>query len=119
MPQRDIVVMGASAGGVEALKETVEGLPPDIRGSFFIVLHFPPFEKSYLPEILSRVGPLPAVHPKHGDLIQPRHIYVAPPDRHLLVRDGRIELWRGPRKITRGRRSIRCSGQQPKPMARE
>jgi two-component system chemotaxis response regulator CheB len=117
MPQRDIVVMGASAGGVEAL-ETV-GLRPDILASFFIVLHFLLFEKSYLPEILSRVGPLPAVHPKHGDFIRPRYIYVAPPDRHLLVRDGRIELWRGPKEITRGRLSIRCSGQQPKPMARE
>ena len=59
MPQRDIVVMGASAGGVDALKETVEGLRPDIRASFFIVLHFPPFKESHLPEILSRVGPLP------------------------------------------------------------
>src|SRR5437870_4310162 len=71
MPERDIVVMGASAGGVDALKETVRGLRPDIRASFFVVLHFPPFEKSHLPAILSRVGPLPAVHPKSGDLIQP------------------------------------------------
>jgi len=90
--------MGASAGGVDALKETVEGLRPDIRASFFIVLHFPAFKESHLPEILSRVGPLPAVHPKNGDSIQPGHIYVAPPDRHLLVRDGRIELWRGPKE---------------------
>jgi two-component system, chemotaxis family, protein-glutamate methylesterase/glutaminase len=98
MPERDIVVMGASAGGVEALRETVRGLRPDIRASFFIVLHFPPFQKSHLPGILSRVGPLPAVHPNNGDVIQLRHIYVAPPDRHLLVRDGRIELWRGPKE---------------------
>ena len=73
MPERDIVVMGASAGGVEALKETIRGLRPDIRASFFVVLHFPPFQKSHLPEILSRVGPLPSVHPNNGDLIQPRH----------------------------------------------
>jgi two-component system, chemotaxis family, protein-glutamate methylesterase/glutaminase len=98
MPQRDIVVIGASAGGVDALKETVEGLRPDIRASFFIVLHFPPFKESHLPEILSRVGPLPTVHANDGDSIQPGHIYVAPPDRHLLVRDGRIELWRGPKE---------------------
>jgi chemotaxis response regulator CheB len=92
MPQRDIVVIGASAGGVGALKETVERLRPDIRASFFIVLHFPPFKESHLPQILSRVGPLPADHPNNGDPIQPGHIYVAPPDRHLLVRDGRIQL---------------------------
>jgi two-component system, chemotaxis family, protein-glutamate methylesterase/glutaminase len=73
MPERDIVVMGASAGGVEALKETIRGLRPDIRASFFVVLHFPPFQKSHLPEILSRIGPLPAVHPNNGDLIQPRY----------------------------------------------
>jgi two-component system, chemotaxis family, protein-glutamate methylesterase/glutaminase len=90
--------MGASAGGVDALEETVRGLQPDIRASFFIVLHFPPFKESHLPEILSRVGPLPAVHPNDGDPIQPGYIYVAPPDRHLLVRDGRIELWRGPKE---------------------
>ena len=98
MPQRDIVVIGASAGGVDALKETVGGLRPDIRASFFIVLHFPPFKESHLPEILSRAGPLPAIHANDGDSIQPGHIYVAPPDRHLLVGDGRIELWRGPKE---------------------
>src|SRR5438132_5971945 len=98
MAARDIVVIGASAGGVEALKHLVRGLSPDIRASFFVVLHFPPFEKSHLPEILSRVGVFPALHPKNGDSIQPGHIYVAPPDQHLLINDGRIELWRGPKE---------------------
>src|SRR5205823_913263 len=96
--KRDIVVIGASAGGVETLKATVRDLPPDVPASFFVVLHFPPFEKSHLPEILSRAGPLRAVHAKNGDLIQPGRIYIAPPDQHLLIQDGRIELWHGPKE---------------------
>ena len=98
MAERDIVVIGASAGGVEALKKVVQGLSPDIQASFFVVLHFPPFQKSHLPEILSKVGVFPANHPRNGDSIQPGRIYVAPPDQHLLVKDGRIELWRGPKE---------------------
>src|SRR2546426_3652688 len=98
MRGRDIVVIGASAGGVTALKELVRGLPSGMRASFFVVLHFPPFQRSHLPEILSRAGAFPAIHPGNGDSIQPGRIYIAPPDRHLLVRDGRIELWRGPKE---------------------
>src|SRR5437016_10618338 len=98
MAERDIVVIGASAGGVEALKDLVRGFPPDIRACFFVVLHFPPFQKSHLPEILSKVGVFPAHHAKNGDLIQPGRIYVAPPDQHLLINDGRIQLWRGPKE---------------------
>src|SRR6266481_4923973 len=98
MAERDIVVIGASAGGVEALKDLVRGLSPDIRASFFVVLHFPAFQKSHLPEILSSVGVLPANHARNGDPILPGHIYVAPPNQHLLVKDGRVELWHGPKE---------------------
>lgn len=118
MPQRDIVVMGASAGGVDALEETVRGLRPDIRASFFIVLHFPPFRESHLPEILSRAGPLPAIHPNDGDSIQPGHIYVAPPGIYWYE-TAALSCGEDPKRITRGLLSIRCSSQQPKPMARE
>src|SRR2546421_11683861 len=95
---RDVVVIGASAGGVEALKELVGGFSSDIRASFFVVLHFPPFQKSHLPEILSNSGVFPASHAKDGEPIQKGRIYIAPPDRHLLIKDGRIELWRGPKE---------------------
>ena len=98
MPSRDIVVIGASAGGVEALIALVRELPPDLPAAIFVVLHVPPYAVSHLPAILSRSGPLSAVHARHGEVIVPGRIYVAPPDRHLLVRLGRVELYRGPRE---------------------
>jgi two-component system, chemotaxis family, protein-glutamate methylesterase/glutaminase len=98
MTQRDIVVIGASAGGIQALTALVAGLPRDFPASLLVVVHIPPYAVSRLPEILSRSGPLPAVHAQHGEVIEPGCIYIAPPDRHLLVRTGRIELSRGPRE---------------------
>ena len=98
MPGRDIIVVGASAGGVEALSQLAAGLPKDLPAAVFIVLHVPAQGTSVLPQILSRVGPLPATHPQDGEPIHVGHIYVAPPDRHLLVRDGHVRLTRGPRE---------------------
>ncbi len=87
MVRGDIVVVGASAAGVEALTEIVGGLRPDIQASFFVVLHFPTFQTSYLPEVPIRAGVFPAIHPRNNDSIQQGRIYVAPPDRHTLVKD--------------------------------
>jgi two-component system chemotaxis response regulator CheB len=99
MAGRDIIVVGASAGGIEALVELAGGLPPAFPASVFIVCHFPPGGRSVLPEILSRAGPLLASHPVDGDLILPGHIYVAPPDRHLALGPGdRIRLNREARE---------------------
>lgn len=98
MAQRDIVVIGASAGGIAALTTLLSGLPADFPAALFVVVHIPPSAISRLPEILSRAGPLPATHAQHGEAIAPGHIYVAPPDRHLLVRQGWIDLFRGPRE---------------------
>ena len=94
--RRDIVVVGASAGGVEALAEFASRLPADLPAAVFIVLHMPAYGHSVLPEILNRRGPLPAQHPKHEERIRAGRIYVAPPDHHLLVRAGRVLLTRGP-----------------------
>jgi len=94
----DIVVIGASAGGVEALVELVRVLPPDIPAAIFVVLHVSPQATSVLPRILSRSGLLPAVHPADGDPIERGRIYVAPPDRHLLLHEGRVHVVRGPRE---------------------
>jgi two-component system chemotaxis response regulator CheB len=96
--KRDIIVIGASAGGVEALKQIAAELPADFPGSVFAVVHFPPYGTSFLPEILGRAGKLPALHPEDGETIRPGTIYVGPPDRHLLLEQGRVCLSRGPRE---------------------
>jgi two-component system chemotaxis response regulator CheB len=98
MPRRDIIVIGASAGGVEALMELARRLPPDLPAAVFVVLHVPPQGTSVLPSILNRARTLPAVHPHDRQAIQPGRIYVAPPDYHMLLRDGKIALARGPRE---------------------
>jgi two-component system, chemotaxis family, protein-glutamate methylesterase/glutaminase len=90
-------VIGASAGGVEALRDLVAELPPDYAGALLVVLHVAPAGTSVLPQILSRAGDVPAAHAEDGEPIQAGRIYVAPPDRHLLVADGHLSLDRGPR----------------------
>ncbi len=98
MPKRDTIVIGGSAGAIEALLTIVTALPADLPAAIFVVVHVPPGAYSRLPEILTRAGQLPATHAVHGQAIDLGHIYVAPPDRHLLVRQGYLELTRGPRE---------------------
>ena len=98
MPNRDIFIIGTSAGGVEALTVLARGLPAGFPGSIFVVMHIPAQSHSLLPAILSRYGHLPAVHPVDGDQIKPGHIYIAPPDHHMLLESGFIRLNRGPRE---------------------
>jgi two-component system chemotaxis response regulator CheB len=95
---RRVIVIGASAGGVEALVRLVGGLPADLDAAVFVVLHMPPFARSRLPEILERVGRLPVVTAVDGQPIESGQIYVAPPDRHLLVRRDHLSLGAGPRE---------------------
>ncbi len=97
-PTHDIIVVGASAGGVEALINLVSGLPADLPAAVFVVLHIPAHMPSHLPAILDRHGPLPAAHAENGAAIARGRIYVAPPDHHLLLRHGYVELSRGPRE---------------------
>jgi two-component system, chemotaxis family, protein-glutamate methylesterase/glutaminase len=98
LPARDVIVVGASAGGVEALSELVRGLPPGLPAAVFVVCHFPTGPRSLLPEILSRQGPLLARHASDGEPIYPGHIYVAPPDYHLVLEPGLVRLGHGPRE---------------------
>lgn len=95
MPTHDIIVIGASAGGVEALSKLVAELPRSLRASVFVVLHLSR-GRSVLPEILSRAGVLPAIHPNDGDPIEPGRIYVSRPDHHLTLEPGRIRILHGP-----------------------
>ena len=105
MPGHDIIVVGDSAGGVEALCQLVPLLPPDLPAAVFIVLHISSQGTSVLPQILNREiakrhknSTLKAVHPQDDEEIVHGQIYIAPPDRHLLVKDGYIRLARGPRE---------------------
>jgi two-component system, chemotaxis family, protein-glutamate methylesterase/glutaminase len=96
VPPKALVVVGASAGGVEALRALVAGLPPDLDAAVLVVLHIPRSGPSALPTILNRAGPLPATHATDGEPLRAGHIYVAPSDHHLLVLDHRGQLSRGP-----------------------
>lgn len=93
---RDLVVVGASAGGVEALRAFAGGLPPDLPAAVLVVLHLPPGGTSALASILSRSGPLPASVARAGEALTPGQIRVAPPDHHLMVADRRTILSHGP-----------------------
>ena len=95
-PTYDLVVIGTSAGGVAALKTIAGGLPADFPGSVLIVIHTAPDAPGMMPQILDRVCPLPVRHPENGAAILPGHVYVAPPDHHLIVRDRHLHLSRGP-----------------------
>jgi two-component system chemotaxis response regulator CheB len=98
MPPQRIIVIGASAGGVEAVTQVARGLPSDIDSALFVTIHFPPTSASALPRILNRAGPLPATHARDGEHIEAGKIYIAPPDHHLLIFRDRMRLHRGPRE---------------------
>jgi two-component system, chemotaxis family, protein-glutamate methylesterase/glutaminase len=96
--RKDIIVVGASAGGFEALRVLVGKLPADFPASLFVVLHTSPESPAMLADILGRSGPLPAVNAQDRDRIRPGTIYVAPPDRHLLIEPNVVRLTRGPKE---------------------
>ncbi|MCA3187221.1 MULTISPECIES: chemotaxis protein CheB [unclassified Cupriavidus] len=89
--RRDIVVVAASRGSLPVLKTLVEGLGKGLDVALLVVLHIGR-HRSILPELLSKWGPFPAYHPQDGEAIQHGRIYVAPPDRHMVVRDETICL---------------------------
>lgn len=91
---RCVVAVGASAGGVSALRRFVDGLNADVSAPILIVQHIGPYP-SILPDLLCRAGRLPATHAREGDELRAGHIYVAPPDHHMLVEDGAIRLSHG------------------------
>jgi two-component system, chemotaxis family, protein-glutamate methylesterase/glutaminase len=91
------VVVGASAGGVEAIGAVVGALPGDFPGVVLVVLHLAPTATSALPQILARAGALDAKHAEDGEALEPGCIYVAPPNHHMIVADGHVRLDPGPR----------------------
>jgi two-component system chemotaxis response regulator CheB len=97
-PPRNVVVVGASAGGVEALGQFVSALPPDLPAAVLVVLHVAPGGTSVLPGILNRAGPLAAAPVGDGEPLDEGRIYVGVPDRHLVLEDGLVRAPRGPRE---------------------
>jgi two-component system, chemotaxis family, protein-glutamate methylesterase/glutaminase len=98
MPGHDIIVVGASAGGVEALVTLARSLQRNLQAAVFVVLHIPAQSPSLLPEILSRAGPLKAVQATDDMRIEQGHIYIAPPDHHMLVEEDKVRVVRGPKE---------------------
>lgn len=98
MPGQDIIVIGASMGGLEALQALLPGLADDTPAALFIVWHMAAESLGLLPDLLSRLSPLPIANAQDAEPIQPGHIYVAPPDHHLLIERGHVRLTRGPKE---------------------
>ena len=98
MQTKHIVVVGASAGGIEALRTLVGGLPAEFSAPVCIVMHTAPLSPGVLDNILSRAGRLPASNARMGERLRPGRIYVAPPDCHLLVEPGVLRVTKGPKE---------------------
>jgi two-component system chemotaxis response regulator CheB len=98
MPNHDIIVIGCSAGGISALRTLVGLLPTKIPAAIFVVQHISPHSSSQMPSILQRAGTLPTSSPKDKTSIEMGHIYVAPPDIHMLLEPGIIRIVRGPKE---------------------
>ena len=98
MPKRDIIVIGASSGGMDALKTLLGSLPADLPAAVFVVWHVGPNSPNMLPKLLSRVCALKVTAGRNDDPIVHGTVYIAPPDRHLLVDDGRVRVTYGPKE---------------------
>jgi two-component system chemotaxis response regulator CheB len=91
-----VIAIGASAGGVEALKQLAAGLPTDLPYPVLVTLHMAAGSPSVLAQIIDRSGALPAQKAVDGEHLRAGRIYVCVPDRHLLVADHRVVVSRGP-----------------------
>lgn len=98
MSRHDVIVIGASAGGVASLWQLVQGLPNNLAAAIFVVVHVSAKHPSSLPNILQKSGKLPSVHAVDGAQIKPGCIYIAPPDRHLLIKPQCMRVVFGPKE---------------------
>jgi two-component system chemotaxis response regulator CheB len=95
---RELIVIGASAGGIEALQQLLRQLPANLRAAVLIVVHTSNHPASVLPNIMQRAARLPAVHPADGTLIEKGRVYIAPPDFHMIVEGNLLRVIQGPRE---------------------
>lgn len=98
VPTRDMVVLGGSAGSIEAISRVLEHLPRSLPATVFIVMHLYPRQRSHMPAIFGKHASLPVRQAVDGDPIETGRIYVAAPDRHLLIAENHIHLTRGPKE---------------------
>lgn len=98
MQKRNIIVIGASAGGFEVIQRLVADLPAALDASLFIVWHMAPTIRGMLPQVLSQLTPIPVAHAVHNEPILTNRIYIAPPDHHMLVENGRVLVTHGPKE---------------------
>jgi two-component system chemotaxis response regulator CheB len=98
LAHRDLVVIGASAGGIEALQQLVRALPHDLNAAILVVLHTSPRPGNLLTRILGRAASLPVLHPKDWTPIENGKIYIAPPDLHMIVSGNSLRTLPGPRE---------------------
>ena len=98
MSNRDIIVIGGSAGATAPLKQILSRLPPDLAAAVFVVLHIPAQGIGILSTVASSAGPLPVRQAENGMKIEPGQVYLGAPDHHLLVTEDRVFLGRGPRE---------------------
>ena len=100
---RVVLAVGGSAGSVQPLVQIVRGLPGDLAAAVLVTIHVG--EQTRLPQILSRRGPLPAVHARDREVLEQGRIYIAPPGQHLFVRAG-LALLSPSRHINRHRSAV-------------
>jgi len=98
MINRNIIVIGASTGGFEALQSLVAGLSPSLPASIFVVWHMSPEVRGILPFVLNKCETLPAANAYDGERFQQGRIYVAPPDRHMIIEEAQLRISRGPKE---------------------
>lgn len=95
---RDVIAIGSSAGGIEALTALFSTLPRNLPAAMLVVQHSSPSSPGFLPEILTQAGALPVNAARNGQAVQQGSVYVAPPDHHLFVKKNRLQVTRGPRE---------------------
>src|ERR1700749_901871 len=98
MSNRDIIVIGGSSGATAPLKQILEQLPVHLPAAVFVVLHIPPRGIGILSTVTSSASRMPVVQAESGMVIENGHVYLAAPDRHLLLRESHMMLGRGPRE---------------------
>ena len=96
-PPITIIVIGASSGGVDAIRTIVAGLPSTLDAAVFVTLHIGA-HKSDFPWLLDRLGSMSASHAVQDERIRAGHVFVAPPDQHMTIEAGKVVLTRGPRE---------------------